>query len=173
MYRFITIVLLTIALVRPALAAEPMRHTSAQTVTIEIIDYKSGDTEDLNVSFTDSFRDLAVSVAATVMAMVTEYGSLNILVLVAVSLLALVWLFSVLINRQIGQQITELGDEPGPFDIYGRPKSPDTLKQERADWQAEKSRLQGRQRSLSGDIRGFRQLSRQYWKKERKIRRLR
>jgi len=95
-----------------------LTYTMAQTspYTFEIIDYSSADTEDLSVDlFQVSFVNMVGSIAVTLMALVSEHALLSSVVLIVLAILAMIWVFSVVINQRIDTQLKELGPD---LDIY-------------------------------------------------------
>ena len=88
--------------------------TMAQTLpyTFDPIDYTSGDTEDLDISFGDEpFINSVGSIAITIVQMVSEYALLSAIVLALLCILAMIWVYSIVVNQRIDTQLREINPD--------------------------------------------------------------
>ena len=150
-------------------------YTKVQTSTFdfEIFDYDQPTlVDDLGIDFTDvDFINYVGSIAATVVALVSEYALLSSIVVVVIALLVMIYLLSVVMNRRMEAQlrdINELADDREEFNqLVGE------LDERRLSRRIARSRvgrvfggvrdvyrIGGDIRRGSGSVRGFRRIRR-------------
>jgi len=161
-----------------ALAANPGELTYSPSITspysFEIIDYSSAQTEKITGAdfYAASFINLTGSIGLTLIALMSENIVLSALTVVVIITLALVFMFSVIANRKIDANISDMTTDielnQSLADLTSDDERKEFLSKERAaleggvkSWQERRIKYggEGSGRSFAGEVNDFRRLN--------------